>query len=133
MRATSAAVESAAGSGRDEGAAALVIAQARRWYWQRISAMVLAICVLVHLAVILYAVRGGLSAAEILGRTRGNWAFAAFYTVFVVASAVHVPVGIANIAREWASVGERAGVWLGRAVALLVLVMGLRAVVAVVA
>jgi len=87
----------------------------------------------VHLAVILYAVRGGLSAAEILGRTRGNWAFAAFYTVFVLASAVHVPVGIANIAREWASVGERAGVWLGRAVALLVLVMGLRAVVAVVA
>ena len=133
MRATSAAVESAAGSGRDEGAAALVIAQARRWYWQRISAMVLAICVLVHLAVILYAVRGGLSAAEILGRTRGNWAFAAFYTVFVLASAVHVPVGIANIAREWAGVGERAGVWLGRAVALLVLVMGLRAVVAVVA
>jgi fumarate reductase subunit C len=133
MRATGAAVEGAAGSRRAEGAAARAIAQARRWYWQRISAMVLAICVLVHLAVILYAVRGGLSAAEILGRTRGNWAFAAFYTVFVVASAVHVPVGIANIAREWAGVGERAGVWLGRAVALLVLAMGLRAVVAVVA
>jgi succinate dehydrogenase subunit C len=133
MRATTAAVEGAAAARWDDAAPARAIAQARRWYWQRISAMVLAVCVLVHLAVILYAVRGGLSAAEILGRTRGNWAFAAFYTVFVVASAVHVPVGIANIAREWAGLGERAGVWLGRAVALLVLAMGLRAVLAVVA
>ena len=109
------------------------IAQARRWYWQRISAMVLAVCVLVHLAVIVYAVRGGLSAAEILGRTRGNWPFAAFYATFVVASAVHVPVGVANIAREWAGLGERAALWLGRGFAVVLLVMGLRAVVAVVA
>jgi|NGEPerStandDraft_6_1074524.scaffolds.fasta_scaffold23943_3 fumarate reductase subunit C len=109
------------------------IAQARRWYWQRISAMVLAVCVLVHLAVIVYAVRGGLSAAEILGRTRGNWPFAAFYVTFVVASAVHVPVGVANIAQEWAGLGQRAALWLGRAIAVLLLIMGLRAVVGVVA
>ncbi len=108
------------------------IAQARRWYWQRISAMVLAVCVLVHLVVIIYAVRGGLSAAEILGRTRGNWGFAAFYGVFVVACAVHVPVGIANIAREWAAFSERSALWLARAFALVLLIMGLRAVIAVV-
>ncbi len=110
----------------------VAIAQARRWYWQRVSAMVLAVCVVIHLAVIVYAVRGGLSATEILGRTRGNWAFAAYYTVFVVACAVHVPVGLANIAREWAGFGERAALWLGRGVALLLLVMGVRAVLAVV-
>ncbi|MEP6559412.1 MAG: succinate dehydrogenase, partial [Burkholderiales bacterium] len=63
----------------------LAIAEAKRWYWQRISAMVLAVCVLVHLAVIIYAVRGGLSAAEILGRTHGSWSFGLFYAVFVVA------------------------------------------------
>ena len=108
------------------------IAQARRWYWQRISAMVLALCVLVHLGVMIYAVRGGLSAGEILGRTQGNWGFAAFYAVFVVACAVHVPVGLANIAREWWGLGEGAALWLSRAVGLLLLVMGLRAVVAVV-
>ena len=117
---------------RAASAAAPAIAQARRWYWQRISAMVLVLCVLVHLAVIVYAVRGGLSAAEILGRTRGNWAFAIFYVVFVIASAVHVPVGIANIARESTGLREGAALWLGRAVALLLLVMGLRAVAAVV-
>ncbi|MGH8797690.1 MAG: succinate dehydrogenase, partial [Caldimonas sp.] len=109
------------------------VAQARRWYRQRISAMVLAVCVMVHLVVIVYAVRGGLSAAEILGRTRGNWPFAAFYATFVIASAVHVPVGVANIAQEWFGLGERAALWLGRAFAALLLVLGLRAVFAVVA
>ena len=113
-----------------QGAAA--IAQAKRWYWQRISAMVLAVCVLVHLAVLMYAVRGGLSAAEILGRTQGNWSFAAFYAVFVVACVVHVPVGLANIAREWWGLGADPALWLSRAFGALLLVMGLRSVYAVV-
>lgn len=108
------------------------IAQARRWYWQRFSASVLALCVLVHLGVMMVAVRGGLSAAEILGRTQGNWGFAAFYAVFVLACAAHVPVGLANIAREWCGLGSRAALWLSNAVALALLVMGLRAVVGVV-
>ena len=108
------------------------VAQAKRWYWQRISAMVLALCVVVHLAVMVYAVRGGLSAAEILGRTQGNWGFAVFYAVFVVACAVHVPVGVANIAREWWGMGEASALRLSRAFGLLLLVMGLRAVFAVV-
>ncbi len=113
-------------------ALSLAVAQARRWYWQRISAMVLALCVLVHLVVMVYAVRGGLSAAEILGRTQGNWAFGAFYAVFVIACAVHVPVGVANIAREWWGLGERAARALSLSLSLLLLVSGLRAVVAVV-
>ena len=108
--------------------AAAGVAEARRWYWQRISAMVLAVAVAVHLATIIYAVRGGLSAAEILGRTRGNWPFGAFYAIFVIACAVHVPIGLANIAHEWWSLGERAARWLARAFAVLLLVMGLAAV-----
>ncbi len=107
------------------------IQQARRWYWQRISAMLLALCVLVHLAMMVYAVRGGLSAAEILGRTHGSWAFAAFYASFVIACAVHVPVGLANIAREWCGWPDNVALWLSRAFGLLLLVMGLRAVLAV--
>ena len=108
-----------------------VLAQARRWYWQRISAMVLALCVLVHLITMILAVRGGLTAAEILGRTQGSLAFAGFYTVFVVACAVHVPIGLATIAREWWKLGERAAQVLSRAAAVLMLVLGLRAVWAV--
>ena len=109
------------------------IAQAKRWYWQRISAMVLALCVIVHLGVIMYAVRGGLSAAEILGRTQGNWGLGAFYALFVLACAVHVPVGMANIAREWWGWAEAVALWLSRLFALLLLVTGLRAVWGVVA
>lgn len=107
------------------------ITQARRWYWQRLSAMVLVACVIGHLVVMIVAVRGGLSGAEILGRTRGNWAFAAFYGVFVLACAAHVPPGIATIAREWGGLRDSSATWLGRLVALLLLGLGLRAVAAV--
>lgn len=107
------------------------LAQARRWYWQRMSAMVLALCVLVHLGLMVHAVRGGLTGAEILGRTQGNWGFAAFYGVFVAACAVHVPLGLATIAREWGGLGDRAAVWLARGMALLLATTGARAVLAV--
>jgi fumarate reductase subunit C len=55
------------------------------WVAQRASAVVLALCVAVHLATIIYATRGGISAAEILGRTRGNTGWFAFYSLFVLA------------------------------------------------
>ncbi len=54
---------------------------------ERLSAVVLAIAVAVHLATILYAIRGGLTAGEILARTHGNLGFFAFYSVFVAAVA----------------------------------------------
>lgn len=107
--------------------------EARLWAWQRISAMVLAVCVLVHIVVMVIAVRGGLSAAEILGRTRGSLAFGAFYTVFVLACVAHVPIGLSNIAQEWwgfsAQAARRAALLFG----LLLLVLGLSAVFGVVA
>ena len=75
--------------------------QARLWYLQRVSAMILALCVVVHIVTIVYAVRGGLTGAEILARTRGNLVFAAFYVLFVVSAAIHAPIGLARIAEEW--------------------------------
>ena len=71
------------------------------WIAQRVSAAVLAVCVAVHLATIIYAVQGGLTAAEILGRTRGNHGWLAFYTLFVVAVSVHAPIGLRTIFLEW--------------------------------
>lgn len=115
----------------DAKARALRLLQARMWAWQRASAAVLALCVLGHLAVMVYAVRGGLSAAEILARTRGSAGFAAFYTVFVLAVAVHAPLGLATIAREWWRLPARAAWWGALAVAVLLLALGLRAVMAV--
>lgn len=88
-------------------------------------------CVVVHLATIIYAVRGGLTAAEILGRTRGSVAWFAFYTLFVLAVSVHAPIGLRPICTEWLR-------WRGKsrdivlvAFAALLAWMGMRAVVAV--
>ncbi|MEP7063181.1 MAG: succinate dehydrogenase [Betaproteobacteria bacterium] len=107
-------------------------AQAKRWYWQRVSAMVLALCVLVHLVTIVYAVRSGLSGEALLARTRGSVAFAAFYAVFVMACAVHVPIGVARIAEEWLGLGSCAANAAANAFALLLAVMGFTAVYAMV-
>jgi len=98
---------------------------------QRATAVVLALAVAVHLGTILYAVRGGLTAADMLARTHGNVGFALFYGVFVVAVAIHAPIGLRSILREWTR-------WRGRTLdialalfAVLLLVLGLRAVFAV--
>ena len=101
------------------------------WTAQRVSAAVLAACVLVHLVTIIYAVRNGLSAAEILGRTRGNTGWCAFYALFVAAVAIHAPIGLRNVLAETFD-------WRGRGLDITVMVVGLtlamwgfRAVIAV--
>jgi fumarate reductase subunit C len=98
---------------------------------QRTSAFVLALAVAIHLGTVLYAVRGGLTAAGILARTHGNIAFALFYGAFVIAVAIHAPIGLRNVLREWTP-------WRGRSLdamlalfSLLLLALGLRAVFAV--
>jgi fumarate reductase subunit C len=105
--------------------------QARAWVVQRVSAMVLALCVAVHLVTMIAAVHSGLSAAAILGRTRGSFAWAAFYGLFVVAVAVHAPLGLRTVAAEWLGWrGPAANVaWI--AVGVLLLGLGARAVAAV--
>lgn len=107
-------------------------AQAHLWYWQRVSAAVLALCVFVHLVVIIYAVHSGLSASAILARTRGSLTFGAFYSLFVLACAVHVPIGLLRIAEEW--LGWRGWSVLAASVAVSAAfaLMGLRAVYGVV-
>ena len=108
-------------------------ADARLWYAQRLSAMVLALCVAAHLVLIVAATHAGLTAAALLGRTRGSAPFAVFYGVFVVACAIHAPIGLRNVAAEWLRWRGHAAdaVWI--AAAALVLVAGGRAVYAVVA
>lgn len=105
--------------------------EALLWAAQRASAAVLALCVTVHLATIIYAVQGGLSAAEILARTRGNAAWAAFYAVFVLAAAVHAPIGLRSVLAEWSRWRSRSRDVCLAAFSLAILLAGLRAVVSV--
>lgn len=85
----------------------------------------------VHLATIIYAVQGGLTAAEILGRTRGNTAWLVFYSVFVAAAAIHAPIGLRTVLGEWLRWrGSSRELALG-CFSVLLLFLGMRAVLAV--
>ncbi|MCP4008631.1 MAG: succinate dehydrogenase [Proteobacteria bacterium] len=104
----------------------------RLYMAQRLSAMIMAPLVLLHLGVMIYAVQNGLDSAEILNRTRGSvfWGFS--YGLFVLAVAVHAAIGLRVIAYEWFG---RSGTQLNvitTAVAAVLLAMGWRAVYAVV-
>ena len=88
------------------------------WAAQRASAAVLVLCVIVHLVTIIYAVRNGLGAGEILGRTRGNVLWAAFYALFVAAVAVHAPIGLRSILSEMLN-------WRGRSLEAAILIFGI--------
>ena len=101
------------------------------WILQRASAAVLALCVVVHLATIVYAVQGGLSGAEILGRTRGNLGWFAFYSAFVLAASVHAPIGLRAVFIEWLRWRGRSRDVMLAAFAALLAWMGMRAVLAV--
>jgi len=103
------------------------------WLAQRASAAVLALCVVVHLATMIAAVRGGLTAAEILGRTRGSVVWAVFYVVFVVGVAIHAPIGLRTIVAEIRGSHGRGIDVAMLAFAAALLALGLRAVFAVTA
>jgi fumarate reductase subunit C len=95
----------------------------RLYIWQRATAALLAPLVLVHIAVIFYANRQQMTAADILSRTHGSYAWAAFYGVFVAAVSIHASIGVRNVLVEWSPLSERSAgrfaVVLGAVLALL--------------
>jgi fumarate reductase subunit C len=95
------------------------------WAAQRITAAFLAFAVLLHLVTILYAVRGGLSAGEIIGRLRGAEIWLGFYTLFAVSAGLHAAIGLRNIAAEWWGWRRLDLAWLG--IGLLTATFGIRA------
>lgn len=103
----------------------------RLYMLQRITALIMAPLTLGHIAVMIYAVQGGLSAAEILGRTQGSIWWMLFYGSFALAVAVHGAIGLRVVVYEifgLKGLGLSAFTWL---VALGLAAMGLSAVIAV--
>ena len=98
---------------------------------QRYSAMLLGPLVIIHLLVIMYAVRNGLTADEILGRTQGSFIWSGFYLLFVLAVSVHAPIGVRNVLNEWTGLSAKSVNMVCAVLALLMLLTGLRAVLAV--
>ena len=104
----------------------------RLYLWQRASAAVMVPLLLVHLALVYYAGTKGLSAADILARTRGSIAWALLYGTFVAAASVHGAIGLRNVLAEWTGLQARSCDTAAVVFGLALLLLGLRAVLAVV-
>ena len=78
----------------------------RLYLWQRATAALMVPLVLIHLAVILYVSRQGMTAADILSRTHGSVVWAAYYGLFVVAASIHAGIGVRNVLVEWSPFRE---------------------------
>jgi fumarate reductase subunit C len=109
----------------------------RLYLLQRFTAALMVPLIVVHLALIFYATRSGVTAVEILGRTRGSVLWGAYYATFVAAAAIHGAIGVRAVLREWGPAWiERhprrldASMW---GFGLVLLGLGLRAVYAVIA
>jgi len=104
----------------------------RLYLIQRLTALLMAPLVLLHLAVMIYAIQGGLSAAEILGRTQGSMLLGLVYGLFVLAISFHAAIGIRVIAYEWGAIRGVLLDWITGLLTVLFLALGSRAVYAVV-
>jgi fumarate reductase subunit C len=105
----------------------------RLYMAQRISALIMAPLVLMHIAVMIYAIQGGLSAAEILGRTQGSILWFAFYGSFVVTVSIHGAIGLRTVLSEWAGLRGTALNATAWGIGALLLILGMQAVYGVTA
>lgn len=103
--------------------------ETKLWLWQRASAAVLGLCVIVHLILIIIAVQGGLSASEIISRVSGNIAWLMFYSVFVIAVAIHAPIGVRTILNEMTGLKTSQTHLVMALLCLVILSMGFRTVI----
>jgi fumarate reductase subunit C len=104
----------------------------RLYLLQRGSAALMAPLVVLHVGVVFYASRRGLSAADIFARTRGSLFWGAFYAAFVVTAATHAAIGLRIIAAEWTGLRGTALEICTWSFGLLLAALGFTAVVAVV-
>lgn len=102
------------------------------YVWQRATAAAMVPMIAAHIAVIFYATRHGVTAADILARMRGSAGWAAFYGLFVVAAAIHGAIGVRNILAEWSPLRDRSANVAAIAFGAALCVLGLRAVAALV-
>jgi len=103
----------------------------RLYMLQRITALLMAPLVIGHLAVMIYAIQGGLSTAEILARTQGSFIWFLFYGTFVVAVSIHGAIGIRTVAHEWAGIKGHLLTVFMLGIGFSLFVLGARAVWAV--
>lgn len=104
----------------------------RLYLLQRISALIMAPLVLLHLGVMIIAIQGGLDSAEILSRTRGSLFWGAIYGLFVITVSIHAAIGMRVVMFEWLRIKGSVLNSFSWFVFVVLLLMGLRAVISVI-
>jgi fumarate reductase subunit C len=104
----------------------------RLYLWQRATAAIMVPLVLLHIAVIFYVSRQGLTAADILSRTHGSIAWASYYGLFVAAASIHASIGVRNVLVEWSPLDDRSAGWCAIVLGIALALLGYHAVVALV-
>jgi fumarate reductase subunit C len=104
----------------------------RLYLWQRATAALMVPLVLLHIAVIFYASRRGMTAADILSRTHGSILWASYYGLFVAAASIHASIGVRNVLTEWSPLTDRRAGVFAIVLGVLLAALGARAVFAVV-
>lgn len=89
--------------------------------------------VLLHLGVMIVAIQGGLDSAEILSRTRGSLFWGGVYSLFVITVSIHAAIGLRVVIFEWLRIKGRALNGLSWFAFVALLLIGVRAVIAVIA
>ena len=105
----------------------------RLYVWQRATAALMAPLVLIHIAVIFYATRQQMTAADILSRTHGSAVWASYYGLFVAAASVHASIGVRNVLAEWSPLTERRAGQIAIVFGVLLALLGAHAIFALVA
>jgi fumarate reductase subunit C len=104
----------------------------RLYIWQRANAALMVPLVLIHLAVIFYATRQQMTAADILSRTHGSIAWASYYGLFVAAVSIHASIGVRNVLAEWTPLAERHAGQLSIIFGIMLALLGAHAIFALV-
>jgi fumarate reductase subunit C len=104
----------------------------RLYVWQRATAALMVPLVLVHIAVIFYASRQGMTASDILSRTHGSVIWASYYGLFVAAASIHASIGVRNVLTEWSPLDDRGAGWCAVVLGIALALLGFHAVAALV-
>jgi fumarate reductase subunit C len=104
----------------------------RLYIWQRATAALMVPLVLIHIAVIFYATRQQMTAADILSRTHGSVVWASYYALFVAAVSIHASIGVRNVLAEWTPLAERHVGQLAIVFGLALALLGFHAIFALV-
>jgi len=97
---------------------------------QRLSALIMAPLVIGHIGVMIWAIRGGLGAQDLLDRVQGSAFWTCYYALFVAAVGVHGAIGLRAVASEWLGLRGRGADTLALAFLIAALVLGGNAVIA---